>query len=283
MNTDSHRRTAMELPISWITRINWRTAADPQDQRNREFCSRNRCQHAKSASSNRPPPERMTMRRMSTHLTQLGAALALAAGASLAQSRAKTVPVFVNGQAQEVPGFKDAELWIRQELWVETSFDSDGDGRSDRMHVDVTRPRQTDTEGLKVAVVYVSSPYFAGTSGSRKFLWDVKQEVGEEPPPRTSQPAPPFRPVHRVISNDEVSTWVPRGFAVVHSEAPGTGLSQGCPTVGGAPEELAPKAVIDWLNGRAKGYTTRTGNEEVKATWSTGKVGMTGTSYNGTI
>ena len=223
------------------------------------------------------------MRRMSTHLTQLGVALALAAGTSLAQSRAKTVPVFVNGQAQEVPGFKDAELWIRQELWVETSFDSDGDGRSDRMHVDVTRPRQTDTEGLKVAVVYVSSPYFAGTSGSRKFLWDVKQEVGAEPPPRTSQPAPPFRPVHRVISNDEVSTWVPRGFAVVHSEAPGTGLSQGCPTVGGAPEELAPKAVIDWLNGRAKGYTTRTGNEEVKATWSTGKVGMTGTSYNGTI
>jgi X-Pro dipeptidyl-peptidase len=80
-----------------------------------------------------------------------------------------------------------------------------------------------------------------------------------------------------------VSTWVPRGFAVVHSESPGTGLSQGCPTVGGPNEELAPKAVIDWLNGRAKGYTTIDGNEEVKATWSTGKVGMTGTSYNGTL
>ena len=44
------------------------------------------------------------------------------------------------------------------------------------------------------------------------------------------------------------------------------------------------KFVVDWLNGRAKGYTTETGNEEVKATsWSTGKVGMIGTSYEGTL
>jgi X-Pro dipeptidyl-peptidase len=77
---------------------------------------------------------------------------------------------------------------------------------------------------------------------------------------------------------------VPRGFAVVHSDAPGTGRSQGCVTVGDAPERLAPKAIIDWLNGRAKGYTTIDSTEEVVATsWATGKVGMTGTSYNGTI
>ena len=76
---------------------------------------------------------------------------------------------------------------------------------------------------------------------------------------------------------------MPRGFAVVHSASPGTGLSQGCPTVGGKNESLAPKAVVDWLCGRAKGYTSPDGDEEVKAFWSTGKVGMTGTSYNGTI
>ena len=86
------------------------------------------------------------------------------------------------------------------------------------------------------------------------------------------------------VANSLVNTWVPRGFAVVHSEAPGTGLSTGCVTVGGTPEEFAPKAVIDWLNGRAKGYTTIDGTTEVVATsWSTGKVGMTGMSYNGTI
>ncbi|NRA91693.1 MAG: CocE/NonD family hydrolase, partial [Psychroserpens sp.] len=38
-----------------------------------------------------------------------------------------------------------------------------------------------------------------------------------------------------------------------------------------------------WLTGKAKGFTERNGNEEVKAYWSTGKVGMTGTSYNGTL
>ena len=70
---------------------------------------------------------------------------------------------------------------------------------------------------------------------------------------------------------------------MVHSSSPGTGLSDGAPTVGGINESLAPKAVIDWLCGRANGFTSRTGNETVAAHWSTGKVGMTGTSYNGTI
>ncbi len=208
--------------------------------------------------------------------------LLLAVGALDAAAQ-KTVPVFTNGQAQVVPGFADPALWIKERFWVETGFDSDGDGKLDRMHVDVTRPRQTETEGLKVAVVYESSPYFAGTSGDRNYLWDVKQEVGAPPPPRTSQPQVAFKPDRSAISNSQVNEWVPRGFAVVHSEAPGTGLSQGCPTVGGYPEEYAPKAVIDWLNGRAKGFTTRDGTDEVKATWTTGKVGMTGTSYNGTI
>lgn len=218
--------------------------------------------------------------RVATALGMLVVAVSVAAARPAA---AQAKPVFVNGQAQIVPAFQDSTQWIRQELWVETEFDSDGDGKKDRMHVDVTRPAQTAAEGLRVPVVYESSPYFAGTSGQRQFLWDVKQEVGAPPPPRTSQPDIRFQPVRPRISNSFVNQWVPRGFAVVHSEAPGTGLSQGCPTVGDAPERLAPKAVIDWLNGRAKGFTSLTGTEEVSAPWSTGKVGMTGTSYDGTI
>ncbi|HEU6451547.1 MAG TPA: Xaa-Pro dipeptidyl-peptidase [Gemmatimonadaceae bacterium] len=206
-----------------------------------------------------------------------------ASATTTAAAQQKAVPVFENGQAQLVPAFQDSTAWIRQELWVETEFDTDGDGKKDRMHVDVTRPRQSDTEGLRVSVIYESSPYFAGTSGPRANLWDVRQELGAKPTPRVHQPEIPFEPVRPRISNDLIDEWVPRGFAVVHSEAPGTGLSQGCPTVGDTPERLAPKAVIDWLNGRARGFTSRTGNEEVKATWSTGKVGMIGTSYNGTL
>ncbi|MBI5705461.1 MAG: Xaa-Pro dipeptidyl-peptidase [Armatimonadetes bacterium] len=192
-------------------------------------------------------------------------------------------PVFADGQAQVVPAFAKSEDWVRERLWVETEFDSDKDGKKDRVHVDVTRQKQTDTEGLKVPVIYESSPYFAGTAGGGSILWDVHQELGEDPPPRTAHPDVPFNPNRTSVSNGLTSTWVPRGFAVVHSEAPGTGLSTGSPTVGGPAERLAPKAVIDWLNGRAKGFTTVDGTVQVVAKWCTGKVGMTGTSYNGTI
>jgi len=162
-----------------------------------------------------------------------------------AQASAK--PIFKNGEAQIVEAFNTPESWIRHDLFVETTFDTDGDGKLDRMHVAVTRPLQTETEGLKLPVVYESSPYYAGVAPDVEgVFWDVS-------------------------------------YIVVHSSSPGTGLSQGSPTVGGDNESLAPKAVIDWLNGRAKGYTEPYGNEEVKAFWSTGKVGMTGTSYNGTI
>jgi len=195
----------------------------------------------------------------------------------------KATPIFKEGEAQIVAAFSDDSKWIRTDLWVETTFDSDGDGSLDRMHVAVTRPLQTETEGLKLPVVYESSPYYSGVAnGGRELFWNVKHELGETVPN-------PFHPeVKRtgkrpIISNSQIKTWVPRGYVVVHSSSPGTGLSDGAPTVGGDNESLAPKAVIDWLNGRAKGFASRTGNAPVSAYWSTGKVGMTGTSYNGTI
>lgn len=200
-----------------------------------------------------------------------------------AQMPNKAIPVFENGEAQVVEAFSDPSKWFQHDLWVETTFDSDGDGKLDRMHVDVTRPEQTETEGLKLPVIYESSPYYAGTAGlDKSIFWDVQHELGELGKPR-KHPSVTRVGERPIISNSHVRTWVPRGFIVVHSSSPGTGLSDGAPTVGGDNESLAPKAVIDWLCGRAKGYTERDGNEEVKAYWSTGKVAMTGTSYNGTI
>ncbi len=191
-------------------------------------------------------------------------------------------PVFKDGEAQIVEAFNDASKWIRHDLWVETTVDSDGDGRLDRVHVDVTRPPQTEN-GLKLPVVYETSPYYAGVAGDAPGLfWNVKHELGEKPKPRTHVEVI-RRGKRPIISNSQIRQWVPRGYIVVHSSSPGTGLSDGAPTVGGDNESLAPKAVIDWLNGRAKGYSSREGNDEVKAYWTTGKVGMTGTSYNGTL
>ena len=198
-----------------------------------------------------------------------------------AQASAK--PIFKNGEAQIVEAFNTPERWIRHDLFVETTFDTDGDGILDRVHVAVTRPYQTDTEGLKLPVIYESSPYYAGVAPDVDgVFWDVNHELGDTAKART-HPKVTRLGKRPIISNSQIKTWVPRGYIVVHSSSPGTGFSQGAPTVGGDNESLAPKAVIDWLNGRANGYTEPNGDDQVKAFWSTGKVGMTGTSYNGTI
>ena len=86
-------------------------------------------------------------------------------------------PVFEDGEAQVVPEFADSATWVRHELWVETGFDSDGDGAPDRVHVDVTRPAATES-GLEVAVIYETSPYYSGTGGLNfDYFWDIRQEV----------------------------------------------------------------------------------------------------------
>jgi X-Pro dipeptidyl-peptidase len=197
-------------------------------------------------------------------------------------SQEPDLPKFVDGQAEVVEAFK--KDWLQHDLWVETEFDSDGDGKKDRMHVSVTRPGQTESQKLKVPVIYQSSPYYSGMGSTKpEFMWSPKQELGGPPPEHESPPSMAQKKLRPVLSKEHINEWVPRGYAVVHSSSPGTGLSQGCVTVGGDNESLAPKAVIDWLCGRAKGYTTPDEQEEVTAAWSTGKVGMTGTSYNGTL
>jgi X-Pro dipeptidyl-peptidase len=197
-------------------------------------------------------------------------------------SQYKAAPIIKNGQAQVISEFENAENWIREDLWVETIFDSDGDGKLDRMHVDVTRPKETE-DGLQLPVIYESSPYYAGTAGNDpELFWNVEHELGEVPsPPKHVEVK--RRGQRPIISNSQVRTWVPRGYIVVHSSSPGTGLSDGSPTIGGDNESLAPMAVIEWLAGKDNGYRERIGDEKVHAYWSTGKVGMTGTSYNGTI
>ncbi len=200
------------------------------------------------------------------------------------QTEPKATPIFKDGEAQIVPAFEDPSSWIRHDLWVETDFNTDGDDTMDRMHVSVTRPQQTDTEGLKLPIVYVTSPYFAGVAADLPgTMWNVEHELGKPANEERVHPEVKRRGKRPIISNSHLKTWIPRGYIVVHSSSPGTGLSQGAPTVGGPNESLAPKAVIEWLTGKRKGYTSIDGNETVDAFWSTGKVGMTGTSYNGTL
>lgn len=223
--------------------------------------------------------------RMISHRIIL-ALLLLICTNSIAQK--KVGPIFRHGEAQVVPDFMDESTWIREELWVETEFDSDYDGKLDRMHVWVTRPAQTETDQLKLPVIFMPSPYYGlkiGAMlglGSKKSNWKVKHELGETPKPHKHKKLK-TRTKRPLFAAYYDRTWVPHGYITVYSSSPGTGLSDGSPTIGGENESLAPKAVIDWLCGRAKGYTSRTGSEETKALWCTGKVGMTGTSYDGTL
>src|SRR6185437_3686091 len=75
--------------------------------------------------------------------------------------------------------------------------------------------------------------------------------------------------------------FVPRGYAVVLLDMVGTNNSDGCSTTGGYEEIESVKVVIDWLNGKGKAWNKD--GEEINADWSTGKVGMIGKSYDGTL
>ena len=199
-----------------------------------------------------------------------------------AAAPAPAVPTFVNGMAQAVFSTTTAS-WINHDLWVELDVDTDGDGLKDRVHVDVSRPAETDTDGLKVPVIFEDSPYYAGTANAAN--WAVDHELGVPPASRLRAPLIAGR-AHTPddLRRSTRSTWVPRGFAVVHSESPGTGSSTGCPNSGAPIETLGATAVIDWLNGRRKGYTTKAGTIEAPpATWHNGNTAMMGTSYNGTL
>src|SRR5688500_2576366 len=71
-----------------------------------------------------------------------------------------TAPSFVDGLAQ--PVFAGQRI-IRHNVWVEVpSLDSDRDGASDRIRVQISRSEATET-GTKLPIVLVASPYSGGT------------------------------------------------------------------------------------------------------------------------
>jgi X-Pro dipeptidyl-peptidase len=173
---------------------------------------------------------------------------------------------------------------IEETLFVETTVDSDLDGRRDRVRVRLSRPGETRTQGIKVPVIFEHSPYRFGTGGApnHDVDFDVLPQEYIQPRGATSQDVrtASARPIPDLPGSLD-NYWVPRGYAVVLGESIGTAFSDGCPTVGDMKETLGTKAVIDWLNGRATAFNEA--GEAVAADWTTGDVGMTGVSYNGTL
>ncbi|MGH9252048.1 MAG: hypothetical protein ACRD0W_21405, partial [Acidimicrobiales bacterium] len=114
-------------------------------------------------------------------------ASALAPRTATTETLAPAVPTFVNGLAQAVFSTNPAD-WYSGEVWVEASFDSDDDGELDRIHADFTAPMEVLTDGLKVPVVFETSPYYAGFAPEYS-NWAVDHELGFPP---SSRPATPF-------------------------------------------------------------------------------------------
>ncbi|MDX3188998.1 Xaa-Pro dipeptidyl-peptidase [Streptomyces sp. MN03-5084-2B] len=207
----------------------------------------------------------------------LAAVLALPLTAGIAEA-APPAPVFTGGQAQ--PVFDPADV-VREDVWVTAPVDSDHDGQDDLVHAQVVRPRATQ-QGLKVPVVYQASPYYAGGNDVTNHDVDVELSVpgyarGPEGPRVAAHGVGPAAPI----------TWryqdyfTARGFAVVYGESLGSGLSTGCPTTGDVNETIGARSVVDWLNGRTSAKDAN--GAAAKADWTTGKTGMMGVSYNGTL
>ncbi|KUO19423.1 Xaa-Pro dipeptidyl-peptidase [Streptomyces dysideae] len=191
----------------------------------------------------------------------------LATAAAAALTVTFLTPAGAHAAPRESKPVYSYENAIREAVWVDTGIDYDRDGKSDRVAVDVVRPREAAQQGRKIPVIMDASPYYSccgrGNEGQRK-TYDESGNVVQMP-----------------LFYDNY--FVPRGYAFVGVDLAGTNRSDGCVDVGGRSDIQSAKAVVDWLNGRAKAYTSRTGSTKAKAGWTNGKTGMIGKSWDGTI
>jgi X-Pro dipeptidyl-peptidase len=190
----------------------------------------------------------------------VAAALAVA-GAPAAQAAKKPAIKVSGGVTQPVFSYADA---IREYVRVESSVDADHDGKKDLIRVDIIRPKESGA-GFKVPVIMDESPYYDNLGRGNESERKTYDAAGN--------------PVKFPLFYDNY--FVPRGYAVLDVDMDGTTKSDGCPTSGGLSDVLGGKAVVDWLNGRATAYDAA--GKKVKASWTNGRTGMIGKSYDGTL
>ena len=234
-------------------------------------------------------------------------------------------PLFVDGVAQPIfpytsgvptkDGYSnDKSDIIRYSVYVETNYDTDGDGKLDLVKALVQLPRAAAEGKYKAAAIYDARPYITGctdngkargidyTKGDQKYNLDnlyvqpaareaqgtantmdtAKKAKAEEwyyLSPYESSPKDPFYDYEDL---DWYDYFLVRGYAAIEVGGLGTLGSEGLETCGADVETDAFKCVIEWLTGDRAAYTDRTSNIAIKADWSNGNVAMTGRSYGGT-
>jgi X-Pro dipeptidyl-peptidase len=179
---------------------------------------------------------------------------------------ARATPVAASSSwARESQPIYDFSQAVHESVWVDTTMDTDGDGKPDTIAVDIVRPREAEAAGIKVPVIMDASPYFTCCGRGNESQLKTYDSAG------LIQQMPLFYDNY----------FVPLGYASVGVDVLGTGRSTGCGDMGGTNEIASVTAVIDWLNGR---NTARAlDGSRVRATWTTGAVGMIGKSYDGTL
>lgn len=234
-------------------------------------------------------------------------------------------PLFVGGVAQPIfpytsgvptkDGYSnDKSDIIRYSVYVETNYDTDGDGKLDLVKALVQLPRAAAEGKYKAATIYDARPYITGctdngeargidyTKGDQKYnlnnlyvqpaareaqgtantMDTAKKAKAEEwyyLSPYESSPGDPFYDYEDL---DWYDYFLVRGYAAIEVGGLGTLGSEGLETCGADVETDAFKCVIEWLTGDRAAYTDRTSNIAIKADWSNGNVAMTGRSYGGT-
>ena len=217
--------------------------------------------------------------------TLIAAALVLAAVAAGTPAQAapgRATIVVRDGATQPVFDYATA---ITEDVWVESPTDSDHDGVRDRIHLNITRPGETETAGLRVASLIMPTPYGGAAPEVPYPSVDVDRLPQEASHAKSSSAAAADRALTSLnTAPAAVGTWefyTTRGYAMIAMDSLGTATSTGCPDAGGPGEIVSTRAVVDWLDGKGRAYDVD--GRAVSAHWSARSVGMYGVSYNGTL
>lgn len=77
----------------------------------------------------------------------------LATAAAAALPAAFLTPAAAHGAPGESRPVYSYENAIRESVWVDTGLDGDGDGRTERVAVDIVRPREPAVQGRRIPVI----------------------------------------------------------------------------------------------------------------------------------
>ncbi len=190
------------------------------------------------------------------------AALLLGGGVAQAQG-----PVLEDGKTKAVYDYTKA---VRERVFIpQPGIDQDGNGQDDWVTADIIRPSEGSAAN-KMPAIIDPSPYYTtlcrGAEGQCMADFDG-DGVNDRWP----------------LYYDNY--FVPRGYAYVLAQMNGTAYTEhGCPQHGGPGDIAGEKSIVDWMNGRVKGYSAAslTAPEKI-ADWHNGSSAMIGKSYDGTL